>query len=218
MNNDNIINPKKLYPTEYKNICFIKNVIKASNIIIGDYTYYNCPNDPKDFEEKNILFNYPQFGDKLIIGKFCSIAPEVKFIMGSSNHRISSVSTYPFNVFGGLWNNLTPAHLSQLPFKGDTIIGNDVWLGQGSIIMPGVKIGDGCIIGAYSLVSKDIPPYSIAVGNPIRVIKKRFSDEVIEILLKLKWWDFEEEKLNEIIPLLCNTDINYVTKILKKYI
>lgn len=209
-----IPNPNEVFPNEYKTSCFIKNVIKAPNIIIGDYTYYDDNKDPTGFEKNNVLFNYPEFGDKLIIGKFCSIASQTKFIMGSANHRISSVTTYPFNVFGGAWQENTPDHLSQLPFKGDIIIGNDVWIGRECIIMPGVKIGDGAIIGAYSVVTKDVPPYSVVGGNPARIIKKRFNDELIDILLKIKWWDFDDEKLVEFLPLLCDSDLEKVQQLL----
>ena len=120
-----IPNPDEIFPNKYKTSCFIKNVIKAPNIIVGDYTYYDDNNDPANFEKDNILFNYPEFGDRLIIGKFCAIASGTTFIMGPANHRISSVTTYPFNVFGGAWEERTPDHLSQLPFKGDIVIGND---------------------------------------------------------------------------------------------
>ena len=206
----NIPNPNEVFPNEFKTSCFIKNVITAPNIIVGDYTYYDDANDPTGFERNNVLFNYPEFGDRLIIGKFCSIASGAKFIMGPANHRISSVTTYPFHVFGGIWSEKTPPHLSQLPFKGDTIIGNDVWIGRESVIMPGVKIGDGAIIAAYSVVAKDIPPYTVAGGNPARPIKKRFDDELIDILLRLKWWDLPAEKLAGILPLLCSPDLNSV--------
>lgn len=211
----NIPNPNEVFSNEFKTICFIKNVIKASNIHIGDFTYYDN-NDPTKFEKDNVLFNYPEFGDKLIIGKFCAIASGTKFIMGSANHRISSVTTYPFNVFGGLWKENTPDHLAQLPFKGDIVIGNDVWIGRESIIMPGVKIGDGSIIGAYSVVTKDVPPYSVFGGNPAVFIKQRFNDELIEILLNLKWWDFEDEKLVKFLPLLCEPDLAKVQQLLKQ--
>ena len=130
--------------------------------------------------------------------------------MGSANHRITSISTYPFNVFGGIWEEKTPSHLSQLPFKGDTIIGNDVWLGRESVIMPGVKIGDGAIIAAYSVVAKDVEPYTVVGGNPARVLKKRFEDEFVNILLKLKWWNFDKERLIKFLPVLCDEDIENV--------
>lgn len=172
--------PDDIFPCEYKNMCYIKNVVRAPNIEIGD---------------------------KLIIGKFCSIAQGTKIIMGSANHRITSISTYPFSVFGGLWKESTPSHLSQLPFKGNTVIGNDVWLGRESVIMPGVKIGDGAIIAAYSVVTKDVEPYTIVGGNPIKLIRKRFDDEFIEILLELKWWNFDKEKLLKFLPILCDENI-----------
>lgn len=212
----NIPNPNEVFPNEFKTSCFIKNVISAPNITVGDYTYYDDPVDPTGFERNNVLFNYPEFGDSLVIGKFCSIASGTKFIMGPANHRISSVTTYPFQVFGGLWSENTPSHLSQLPFKGDTVVGSDVWIGRESVIMPGVTIGDGAIIAAYSVVTKDIPPYSVFGGNPARFLKKRFDDELIEILLTFKWWNLEGEALVNILPLLCDPDLEKVKAELKK--
>ena len=194
----------------------MKHVVQAPNISIGDYTYYDDRDNPTGFEQNNILFNYPEFGDRLIIGKFCQIASGAKFIMGPANHRISSVTTYPFSVFGGRWSEQTPPHLSQLPFKGDIVVGNDVWIGRESVIMPGVKIGDGSIIGAYAVVTRDVPPYCVVGGNPARFIKKRFHDELIQILLELKWWDFPEEKLVEFLPLLCDPDLENVQQRLKQ--
>ena len=213
-----IPDPNEIFPKEYKTSCFIKNVITAPNIIVGDYTYYDDALAPTEFEKNNVLFNYPEFGDKLIIGKFCSIASGTKFIMGSANHRLGSVTTYPFNVFGGSWQENTPDHMSQLPFKGDIVIGNDVWIGRESIIMPGVKIGDGAIIAAYSVVTKDVEPYSVVGGNPARFIKKRFNDELIELLLEFKWWDLPPEKLVTVLPLLCDFDLEKVTKKIKEMI
>ena len=210
--------PNEIFPNEYKTSCFIKNVITAPNIIVGDYTYYDDALAPTEFEKNNVLFNYPEFGDKLIIGKFCSIASGTKFIMGSANHRLGSVTTYPFNVFGGSWQENTPDHMSQLPFKGDIVIGNDVWISRESIIMPGVKIGDGAIIAAYSVVTKDVEPYSVVGGNPARFIKKRFNDELIELLLEFKWWDLSPEKLVTVLPLLCDFDLEKVTKKIKEMI
>ena len=213
---NNIPNPNDVFPNEYKTSCYIKNVVTAPNIFIGDYTYYDDSVDPTGFEKNNVLFNWPDFGDKLIIGKFCSIACGTQFIMGSANHRISSVSTYPFNVFGGVWSKNTPPHLKQLPFKGDIVVGNDVWIGRESVIMPSVKIGDGAIIAAYSVVTKDVEPYCIAGGNPFRFIKKRFDDELIELLEKLRWWDYKPDKLVELLPLLCNEDLIEVKKEIKE--
>lgn len=207
-----IPNPNDVFPNEYKTSCFIKNVVKAPNITIGDYTYYDDADDPTGFEKNNVLFNYPEFGDRLIIGKFCSIASGTKFIMGPANHRIGSVTTYPFSVFGGAWSENNPEHMSQLPFKGDTIIGSDVWIGRECVIMPGVKIGDGSIVGAYSVVTRDVPAYSVVGGNPAKTIKKRFSDELIQLLLKLRWWDLDVEKITELLPILCDCNLERAKK------
>lgn len=204
-----IPDPNAVFPNEYRTSCFIKNIITAPNISVGEYTYYDDPADPTGFEKNNVLFNWPEFGDRLIIGKFCSIASGTQFIMGSANHRISSVSTYPFSVFGGLWAENTPPHLSQLPFKGDIIIGNDVWIGRKSVIMPGVHVGDGAIIAACSVVVKDIPPYTVAGGNPARPIKKRFDQELIDLLLELQWWNLAPEILADFLPVLCDSDLEF---------
>lgn len=214
----NIPNPDAVFPNAYKTSCYLKNVIKAPNITVGDYTYYDDPIDPTAFERNNVLFNWPEFGDKLIIGKFCSIASGVQFIMGSANHRISSVSTYPFHVFGGLWAQNTPPHLTQLPFKGDTVVGNDVWIGRNSVIMPGVKVGDGAIIAAHSIVTKDVTPYTLVGGNPARLIRRRFDDELTSLLLALRWWDFAPEQLAAFLPTLCNNDLEEVRRILQKMV
>lgn len=205
-----IPDPNAVFPNTYGTTCFLKNVIKAPNILVGDYTYYDDPVDPTSFEQNNVLFNWPEFGDRLLIGKFCSIASGVQFIMNTANHRISSVTTYPFHVFGGAWAEYTPPHLEQLPFKGDTVVGNDVWIGRNSIILPGVQIGDGAIIAAHSVVTKDVGPYQVVGGNPARFLKKRFDDALITLLLQVRWWDFSPEKLVEVLPLLCDPDLDFV--------
>lgn len=211
-----IPDPDQVFPNEFGTTCFLKNVITAPNILVGDYTYYDDPTDPAGFEKNNVLFNYPEFGDKLIIGKFCAIASGTTFIMGPANHRLCSVTTYPFSVFGGLWERQTPPHMSQLPFKGDTVIGNDVWIGRESVIMPGIHIGDGAIIAAYSVVAKDVPAYTVAGGNPARVLKQRFDQELTDLLLKFRWWDLPSKELTEILPLLCSEDLKEVRQFLKE--
>ena len=211
-----IPNPDAVFPNEYGTTCFLKNVITAPNIQVGEYTYYDDPADPTAFEKNNVLFNWPEFGDRLIIGKFCALASGVQFIMGSANHRTSSVTTYPFSVFGGVWRERTPPHLEQLPFKGDTVVGNDVWIGRNSVILPGVHIGDGAIIAANSVVTKDVAPYTVAGGNPARFRKSRFDPELTALLLRLKWWDQEPEELVELLPLLCSPDLEMVRERLRK--
>lgn len=208
-------NPNVVFPNDYGTTCFLKNVITAPNIQVGDYTYYDDPVDPTAFERNNVLFNWPEFGDRLIIGKFCAIASGVRFVMGSANHRMCSISTYPFHVFGGAWESHTPPHLSQLPFKGDTVVGNDVWLGRESVVMPGVRIGDGAIVAACSVVTRDVPPYTLVGGNPAREIRKRFDPELTALLLELRWWDFSPERLDAFLPTLCSGDLDAVRETIR---
>lgn len=185
----------KIHPNPHvPSVCFIKNIIKNPNIIVGDYTYYDdYETDGEDFE-KHVTHVYPFIGDKLIISKFCSLAKGIRFIMNGANHRLDGLTTYPFNIMGDGWEKVTP-RIEDLPLKGDTVIGNDVWIGENVTILPGVHIGDGAIIGANSVVANNIEPYAVAVGNPCQVVKKRFSEEKIQILLNLKWWDWGEEKI-----------------------
>lgn len=198
--------PGKIYPNEnIRSLCFIKNVVTRPNIIVGDYTYYDDDTGAEDFEE-HVTHHYEFIGDKLIIGKFCAIGKGVEFIMNGANHRMSSASTYPFNIMGNGWEKVTPA-LKDLPIKGDTVVGNDVWIGQNVTVLPGVHIGDGAVIGANSVVSKDVPPYTVAAGNPVRQIRKRFDDGTINFLLKLKWWDWSAEKIFANLEALCCADI-----------
>ena len=211
----NIPDPNVIFPNEYGTSCFVKNVVNAPNIEIGDYTYYDDDTDPTGFERNNVLFNYPEFGDRLIIGKFCALAQGTTFIMGPANHRTGSASTYPFNAFGGAWTGATPDHMSQLPRKGDTVVGNDVWLGRECVVMPGVKIGDGAIVAAYSVVTRDVAPYTVAGGNPARFIKNRFDEELTGLLLRLKWWDLPPEELVAWLPILCDENLENLRSALK---
>lgn len=202
-----IPDPNAIFPNKYGTTCFIRNVIKAPNISVGEYTYYDSEDHPELFEQTNVLFNYPFFGDKLIIGKFCQIAHGTTFIMGAANHRLGSATTYPFNVMGGVWREISTPHIEELPHKGDTVIGNDVWLGRNCTILPGVKIGNGAIVAACSVVTKDVAPYTVVGGNPARFLKKRFDDGTAALLEELRWWDLPPEELTEIIPVLCDTDM-----------
>lgn len=201
--------PNAVYPNEsIKSVCFIKNVITRPNIFVGEYTYYDDNTGPEQFEN-HVTHHYEFLGDKLIIGNFCAIAKGIEFVMNGANHRMSSVTTYPFNIMGGGWEKSTPT-LEDLPFKGDTVVGNDVWIGQNVTVMPGVHIGNGAIIAANSVVTKDISPYHIAGGNPCRMIRKRFDDELIEYLLRLKWWNWPPEKIFENLDVLCSADLDRI--------
>lgn len=194
-----------------KSVIHIKPTIKNKNIIVGEYSYYSGNNF-----ESCVTHLYDFIDDKLIIGKFCQIGANVEFVMNGANHQMNAVSTYPFYIFNG-WKQ-DPPSIKDLSIKGYTIIGNDVWIGEGVTILPGVKIGDGVIIGKCSLVTKDIPPYSIVGGNPAKIIKKRFDDEMINLLLELKWWDKSIKEINELIPLLANSNIAYVKEKIKEMI
>ena len=204
--------PNKIYPNEnIKQVVYIKNVITRKNIIAGDYSYYDDVNGAERFEE-HVTHHYDFIGDKLIIGKFCAIARGIEFVMNGANHRMNSVTTYPFNIMGGGWEMFTPT-LDELPLKGDTVVGNDVWIGQNVTVMPGVHIGDGAIIAAISVVAKDVPAYCVAGGNPCRVIRQRFNEELTEYLLKLRWWDWKPDKIFSNMEALCSGNLTKIRSI-----
>lgn len=206
-------NPNAVHPNEnLPSICYIKNVITRANIQVGEYTYYDDADTRGEDFEAHVTHHYEFIGDKLIIGKFCAIAKGVEFVMNGANHRMSSISTYPFNIFAHGWEKCTPK-LEDLPLKGNTIVGNDVWIGQNVTILPGVHIGDGAVIGANSIVASDIPPYTIAAGNPCRVIRPRFKAELIDYLLRLQWWNWSAEKIFENLDTLCSGDLEKIRSI-----
>ena len=202
--NEKIPNPNTVHPIAgYDKEIYVKPTIKNPNIIVGDFTYI------ADSEfESHVTHHYDFIGDKLIIGKFCQIAAGVEFVMNGANHQMNAVSTFPFYTLEG-WDMKPPA-ASDMPFKGDTVIGNDVWIGQNATILPGVHIGDGAIIGANSVVASDVEPYSIVVGNPVKLIRYRFDEELTSLLLKFKWWDKPVEEINALIPVLTNSDLEFV--------
>lgn len=206
-----MLSPNVSYPLEAasKDVIFLKNFIRNPNIQVGDYTYYHGESSPENFEKYNVKF---AFYSKLIIGKFCQIASETKFILGDSNHQLSGFSTYPFFIFGKLGSDCSEwdDYILDLPDKGDTVIGNDVWFGHQSTIMPGIAVGDGAIIGARAVVTKDVPPYSIVVGNPAKIIRKRFDSETIEKLLTIQWWNWDYEKITSNINAIVGSDIEHL--------
>jgi len=189
------------FPLEsYNRLCFLKNIVTRPNIIVGDYTYYDDFEDVHNFE-KNVKYHFDFIGDKLIIGKFCMIASGVTFIMNGANHPMDGITAYPFYIFGNGWEKATPQP-GELPYKGDTVIGNDVWIGSNATIMPGVHIGDGAIIATNSTVTKDVDPYSIVGGNPAKVLRKRFSEKKIKELLEMQWWNWELDKITDNLTFL----------------
>lgn len=203
-------NPNQVFPTRNPaSVTYVKPTISNPNIIVGEFTYFS----DTDFE-KHVTHHYEFNGDKLIIGKFCQIAAGVEFVMNGANHQMNAVSTYPFYIFNG-WDEQVPDK-SDLPFKGDTVIGNDVWIGQNSTILPGVHIGDGAVVGLNSVVGSDVEPYTVVAGNPAKPIRKRFDDELITLLERLQWWNKPIDEINALIPLLSNSDLNLVKSEIKK--
>lgn len=201
--------PARKHPIPgYEQEIYVKPAVSNPNIIVGDFTYIA----DSEFESHVTNF-YPWSRDKLIIGRFCQIAAGVEFIMNDANHQMSAVSTFPFYTLEG-WDMEVPK-AADMPFKGDTVIGNDVWIGQNAVILPGVHIGDGAIIGANSVVGSHIDPYTVAAGNPARELRKRFDGELIDLLERFRWWDKEIDEINDLIPILTSSDLVRVKAELK---
>lgn len=202
-------NPNTIHPIAgYEQEIYVKPTITNPNIMVGEFTYI------ADSEfERHVSHLYPWNDDKLIIGKFCQIAAGVEFVMNGANHQMNAVSTFPFYTLEG-WDMASPAP-SDLPLKGDTVIGNDVWIGQNAVILPGVHIGNGAIIGANSVVGSHVDDYTIVVGNPAKVLRKRFDDEMIALLLQFQWWDKSVDEINHLIPVLTCGDLEKVRAELK---
>ena len=183
---------------------FLKPFITRPNIVVGDYTYYDDPRGAERFEE-NVLYHFDFIGDRLIIGRYCSIAAEVKFIMNGGSHPTTWLTTYPFPIFGEGWAAAMP---EKWPTKGDTVVGNDVWIGYGATIMPGVTVGDGAIIATAAVVTKDVPPYAIVGGNPADILRYRFDEQTIARLLAIKWWDWDDARVTRNVRALCGGDVD----------
>lgn len=186
---------------------FLKPFITRPNIVVGDYTYYDDPRGPEQFEQ-NVLYHFEFNGDRLIIGKYCSIAADVRFIMNGGNHPTTWLTTYPFPIFGQGWEVAMP---SSWPNRGDTVVGNDVWVGYGATIMPGVHIADGAIVATASVVTKDVPPYAIVGGNPATVLRYRFDEATIAKLLSLRWWNWDPEVVSRHVSALCSGNLQGLT-------
>ncbi|GHV28460.1 Vat family streptogramin A O-acetyltransferase [Spirochaetia bacterium] len=211
MESNKLPNPDSVFPVpNIKTVTYIKPTITRKNIQVGEFTYFS----DTDFES-HVTHHYEFYGDKLIIGKFCQIAAGVEFIMNGANHQMNAASTFPFYIFEG-WDQAAPSP-GKLPLKGDTVIGNDVWIGQKVTILPGVHVGDGVIIGAESVVGSNLEPYSVAAGNPAKHIRKRFDNELIALMLQLKWWDLPIAQINALIPVLSDPDLERVKSRLKEY-
>ena len=189
----------------FPQVCFIRNTVKNPNIVIGEYTYYDDPEDSENFE-RNVLYHFPFIGDRLVIGKFCAIARGVRFIMNGANHKLSGLSTYPFQIFGNGWEKVMPT-AEALPYKGDTVVANDVWIGYDSLVMPGVKIGNGAIVSSRSVVVSDVPAYAVVGGNPARTIRQRFAPDVVALLESIAWWDWPIEHITRHLEVITSGDV-----------
>ena len=210
MKTDKLPDPNTVHPVPGADtMVYIKSTVKNPNIIVGDFSYYAGG----DFE-KCVTHHYDWNGDKLIIGKFCQIAAGVEFVMNGANHQMNAASTYPFYIMEG-WEQEPPLP-SDLPLRGDTVVGNDVWIGQNAVILPGVNIGDGAIIGMNSVVGTDVPPYTVVAGNPAKPIRKRFDEELIGLLSRLRWWEMTIPEINALIPILTCSDLDKVRRALSE--
>jgi len=192
----------KIYPrSQGHSTVYLQNVVTDPSIIVGDYTMYDdFVHDPREFEKSNVLYHYPINHEKLVIGKFCSIACGAKFLFNSANHALGSLSTYPFPIFFEEWGLPVEDIPAAWDNKGDIVVGNDVWIGYEAVILAGVTVGDGAIIGTRAVVTKDVPPYTIVGGVPAKPIRKRFDEDTIARLLELRWWDWPEERIAQNIP------------------
>ncbi|MEW6486687.1 MAG: CatB-related O-acetyltransferase [Thermodesulfobacteriota bacterium] len=188
----------------FPRVCFVRNTVSNPNIVVGEYTYYDDPDDAENFE-RNVLYHYPFVGDRLVIGRFCAIATGVTFLMNGANHRLGGISTYPFEIFGNGWERAAQA--GEEPSRGDTVVGNDVWLGYRATVLPGVRIGDGAIVAACSVVAADVPPYAVVAGNPARVARMRFSAAAVEELLEIAWWNWPPDKITRNIERIVSADV-----------
>lgn len=195
----------------FPQVCFIRNTVRNPAIEVGEYTYYDDPDDSEDFE-RNVLYLFPDTGDRLVIGRYCAIARGVKFIMNGANHLLSGFSTYPFPVFGHGWERAMPK-AALWTDKGPTVVGNDVWLGFEALVMPGVRIGDGAIVASRAVVAADVPPYAVVAGNPARIVKRRFSAAVVARLQAIAWWNWPAATVGGNLEAIMGADLDALERV-----
>ncbi len=202
-------NPDIKHPIAmHTRVGFLKPLVDAENIEIGEFTYYDDPEGPDKFVEKCVLHHYPFIGDRLVIGRFCAIAEGTRFIMNGANHAMSGFSTYPFNIFGHGWEQGFDVATWHEENRGDTVIGNDVWIGMEAIVMQGVTIGDGAIVAAKSVVTHDVPPYAVVAGNPARIVKSRFDEKTVARLLDIAWWNWPADRIGRNLDAIRGADLS----------
>lgn len=191
----------------FPQVGFLKALVCGPNIEVGDYTYYDDPDGPERFEAENVLYHFPFLGDRLVIGRYCAIARGVRFVMNGANHAMGGVTTYPFGIFGNGWERVRPG-LDDVQTRGDTVVGNDVWIGYEALVMPGVTVGDGAIVAARSVVTRDVPPYAIVGGNPARVLRMRFDEATVDALRDIAWWHWPADKVTRNLEALTGLDLD----------
>jgi virginiamycin A acetyltransferase len=191
----------------FSRVGFLRAVVKTPGVEVGEYTYYDDPDGPEHFVERCVLYHYPFVGDRLVIGRFCAIAARVRFIMNGANHAMGGFSTYPFNIFGGGWEEGFDPATWDAENLGDTVVGHDVWLGMEALVMPGVNVGSGAIVAARSVVAADVPPYAIVAGNPARVVRMRFDEGTVARLLAIAWWDWPVERITRNLDAIRGADL-----------
>ncbi|NRP71010.1 Streptogramin A acetyltransferase [Ensifer psoraleae] len=202
-------NPGDKFPVaEFPRIGFLKNIVRSSLIDVGDYSYYDDPHGPERFEEKCVLYHYDFIGDRLVIGRYCAIATGVQFIMNGANHALGGFSTFPFSIFPGGWRDGSDPVAYTSGYRGNTVVGNDVWIGMDATILPGITVGNGAIVGMKSVVSKDVPPYAVVAGNPARVVRMRFPADTIDRLQAIAWWDWPVDKVTRNIAAITGADLH----------
>lgn len=200
--------PTTAYPLAgYAHAVFLNNFITRPNIEVGDYTYYDDASGAERFEERNVVHHYEFLGDRLVIGRFCALAAGATFFMNGGNHAMDGFSTYPFNIFGNGWEEGFDPQTWVDASRGDTIVGNDVWIGNGALVMPGVTIGDGAIVAARSVVASDVPAYAVVAGNPARIVRMRFDDRTIARLLDIAWWNWPAETITAHLDAIRGNDL-----------
>lgn len=200
--------PSTLHPmTGFPQIVFLRSVVTRPNIVVGEYSYYDDPDGAERFEDNNVLYHFDFLGDRLIIGRFVAIGRGAKFVMNGGNHAMGGFSTYPFNIFGEGWETGFDIESYKQDLRGDTVIGNDVWIGTDARVMPGVTVGDGAIVGAFSVVTKDVPPYAIVAGNPARVVRMRFDESTVAALLRIGWWNWSAAKITRNLDAIRGADL-----------
>jgi virginiamycin A acetyltransferase len=200
--------PSTLHPMQgFPQIVYLKPLITRPNIIVGDFTYYDDVEHATEFETRNVLYHFDFAGDRLIIGNFCALATDVRFMMNSANHVMTGFSTYPFNIFGHGWEEGFDYQAVKAGYRGDTVVGNDVWIGREALIMPGIKIGNGAIIAARAVVTRDVPAYGIVGGNPAALIRRRFDEATIAALEEIAWWHWPQDKISRNIEAIRGADL-----------